>query len=235
MQKVKKNHVLRLMSIVLLFTLVSTCLLGGTLAKYVSEVSGTATARVAEWGFTGMENSVDVFKTAYAGTLGTSSTVAASNGDLLVAPGTTGAFGFTFLSGKSEVATKITFAVTETNTGDIPIVYQYGSDYYSNKFAKGNAYLKEPNGSTFTTVTIAGDLDDMAIAMAGTYAIVPPNVDYNTLATGSIKWFWAFEQDATDNTGSDISGRDAADTALGRKSPADTVTLIVKLTATQVD
>lgn len=48
----KTNHAARLGALALALTLVSTCLMGGTLAKYVTEVTGTATAMVAKWSFT---------------------------------------------------------------------------------------------------------------------------------------------------------------------------------------
>lgn len=48
----KTNHAARLGALALALTLVSTCLMGGTLAKYVTKVTGTATATVAKWSFT---------------------------------------------------------------------------------------------------------------------------------------------------------------------------------------
>ena len=47
----KKNHAARLGALALSLTLVSTCLMGGTLAKYTTTVTGTATATVAKWVF----------------------------------------------------------------------------------------------------------------------------------------------------------------------------------------
>ena len=235
MQKTKKNRVLRLLSIVLMFTLVSTCLLGGTLAKYVSTANGSDTARVAKWGFDGI-NAIDIFQTSYLGTLGADETVEASNTDDVVAPGTKGNFAFGFKAGTSEVATKITFAFTETNTANIPIVYEYDSKYYSSVLS-GTVYLKLPEAGTFTSVTIDGDLVAMATAIGANtaYAVVLPNANYSSLNGGNISWFWAFEQDATNTTGADIAARDVADTALGTAATAATVTLNCVLTATQID
>ena len=48
----KKNRMMRLASILLVATLMSTCTISGTFAKYVTTASGSDTARVAKWGVT---------------------------------------------------------------------------------------------------------------------------------------------------------------------------------------
>ncbi|MCB6607208.1 hypothetical protein V3C10_07465 [[Clostridium] symbiosum] len=45
----KKLHAARLGALALTLTLISTCLAGGTLARYTSEVTGTGTANIAKW------------------------------------------------------------------------------------------------------------------------------------------------------------------------------------------
>ena len=47
----EKSYVARLGALALVLTLMTTCLTGGTLAKFVTEVEGTATATVAAWNF----------------------------------------------------------------------------------------------------------------------------------------------------------------------------------------
>ena len=128
MEKRRKSRTLfSLMSIALLFTLISTCLMSGTLAKYTSTATGSDSARVAKWGFDGI-NTVDIFKLAYDSTVDAAVKV--------VAPGTGNQFSFGFKSGTSEVDTKITVSIDETNTSNIPIVYEYNSTYYSIKNAE---------------------------------------------------------------------------------------------------
>ena len=101
MKKTKKNHALRLMCIILLFTLISTCMMTGTLAKYVTEGSGSDTARVAMWGVTVNAASAanGLFSTTYAtddSTYGGALSVNSSSTDKVVAPGTGGSItGFT--------------------------------------------------------------------------------------------------------------------------------------------
>ena len=46
----KKNKLMRAASILLVATLISTCAISGTFAKYVTTGSATNTARVAKWG-----------------------------------------------------------------------------------------------------------------------------------------------------------------------------------------
>ncbi len=45
----KKLHAARLGALALTLTLISTCLAGGTLARYTSAVTGTGTANIAKW------------------------------------------------------------------------------------------------------------------------------------------------------------------------------------------
>ena len=47
----EKSYVARLGALALVLTLMTTCLTGGTLAKFVTEVEGEAEATVAAWEF----------------------------------------------------------------------------------------------------------------------------------------------------------------------------------------
>jgi len=231
MQKIKKNWTLRVMFLALAFTLISTCLLGSTLAKYTTSLTGTDTARVAKWGFSGT-NITDIFATSYNGTVVKDPT--ALDSYKRVAPGIDGSFGFTVASGKSEVTTALTFSLSETNNDNIPIVYEYNGKYYSS-ILSGTANLKKHGESGFTAVTIeAGGIAALATVLDTAYANIPPNTDYSSLSGQTLSWFWAFEQDATGTTGTDISGRDTLDTTMGKAATA-LVTLNATLTAVQVD
>ena len=46
----KKNKMMRIASVLLVAVLLSTCAISGTFAKYVTQVSGNDSARVARWG-----------------------------------------------------------------------------------------------------------------------------------------------------------------------------------------
>ena len=48
----RKNHTLKLAGILLALVLVTSCFVGGTFAKYVTEGTGSDSARVAKFGVT---------------------------------------------------------------------------------------------------------------------------------------------------------------------------------------
>ena len=85
----EKSYVARLGALALVLTLMTTCLTGGTLAKFVTEVEGGAEATVAAWEFKATGNngaalsSIDMGRTAYKGE---------TIGDNVIAPGTQGSF-----------------------------------------------------------------------------------------------------------------------------------------------
>lgn len=90
----KKNRVMRVFSLLLALTLISTCAISGTFAKYVTKAEGEDQARVAKWG---VLVSVDggAFADKYAATDkayledgGKYSVVSSVEGENVVAPGT---------------------------------------------------------------------------------------------------------------------------------------------------
>lgn len=120
----KKNKMMRLASVLLVLTLLSTSVISGTFAKYTTQDAASDKARVAKWG---VELQVvgnlfgDAYTTAGAITSGTEFTVKSStitDGvlDDVVAPGTMNESGFTFsLNGKPEVDGKIVSEVKYQN------------------------------------------------------------------------------------------------------------------------
>lgn len=94
----KKVYAARLGVIALALTLVTTCLMGSTLARYVTEVTGSATATVAKWSFKvngqAEKFTIDLGRTAY-----TDTTIA----DKVIAPGTSGSFKIEIDGSGSEV------------------------------------------------------------------------------------------------------------------------------------
>jgi hypothetical protein len=128
----KKNKMMRLASVLLVLTLLSTSIISGTFAKYVSTGKASDTARVAKWGVvvntsgTLYSNAYYVAKNNYPASPWSSSygadniTVASRAGeDNVVAPGTTNYyeaaqfFGLSFgITGTPEVATKIQATIT---------------------------------------------------------------------------------------------------------------------------
>lgn len=89
----KKNKMMRIASILLVVTLLSTCVISGTFAKYVTKAEGEDQARVAKWGvLVSVEGGA--FADKYAATDeayledGGEYAVVSANGDKVVAPGT---------------------------------------------------------------------------------------------------------------------------------------------------
>lgn len=89
----KKNKMMRIASILMVATLITTCAISGTFAKYVTKAEGEDKARVAKWGvLVSVEG--NAFATKYAASDeayledGGEFSVVASNEDQVVAPGT---------------------------------------------------------------------------------------------------------------------------------------------------
>ncbi len=114
----KKNRIMRVFSVLLALTLISTCAISGTFAKYVTKAEGEDQARVAKWG---VLVSVDgnAFADKYAATDaaykedgGEYSVVSSVEGEQVVAPGTSseevGANLVGSVTGTPEVAARYT-------------------------------------------------------------------------------------------------------------------------------
>jgi len=182
MDKQKKNKVLRVASLALVLTLITTCLSAYTLAKYTKTLSGTDSARVAKFDFaaeidtfsaggsiegstdlTAAGTSINLFTTSHDSDAGT--TVDSDGGDKLVAPGVYGGFELV-VTGESEVATRLTLTIKETDSSNadttIPLFYLYDEKYYANnaaialyaaKLTAGEIYINISNSDTSPNYT----------------------------------------------------------------------------------
>lgn len=120
----KKNKFMKLASGLLVLCLMTTCVIGATLAKYVTSNTTTDQARVAKWGVT-VSTSGTLFGKNYGANdaleaadqnsiVATSTNVASADANKVVAPGTKNDTGLKFtVKGQPEVA----FAVTATASG----------------------------------------------------------------------------------------------------------------------
>lgn len=152
----KKNKMLRIASILLVVTLLSTCVISGTFAKYVTKAEGIDAARVAKWGIiVGVEGD-SAFKTEYetddSSYPGEYSVVANEEYDLIeaakdsehegaervVAPGTKGDGLKGTVTGKPEVATRYTMTIS--NWEDIVLPAATYTDY--TEYVLGEGYTK---------------------------------------------------------------------------------------------
>ena len=89
----KKNKMMRLASVLLVLTLLSTSVISGTFAKYVTKASTEDTGRVAVWGINGKTENMLLFSYYYYSDTdphGSSTVLSNGNqGDDIIAPGTT--------------------------------------------------------------------------------------------------------------------------------------------------
>lgn len=232
----KKNRLMRASVLLLVLTLVTSCFVGGTFAKYVSEGEGEDSARVAKWGV-----KVEVTGDGFRETYGKDDFLSNVQGNTVsstvkvVAPGTKGTFGGVKITGTPEVAVKVettaTVDLSGWNVADgsefyCPLVFKIGDqtinglDYSSNtaggegsfenaiKTAIQNATTKEYNAGT-----------DLSQAGA--------DITYS--------WEWPFEK----ATGDACNQDDVLDTKLGDNaadgSNAPTINITVTTTVTQVN
>ena len=224
MQKTKKNWALRAMFLALAFTLISTCLLGGTMAKYTTLGSGADRARVAKWG---VEISAigSLFSNKYLrhdnsyGNAASLTVMSSSEGNL-VAPGTSSAdvgdgTGLAFgITGTPEVACRITFAATGVIEGwDYPLA--------DNLYLPIKWSLTKDGGDNLCD----GTFEDMLAQIDALTVDVAPNTNLATTLDGYvITWSWPF-----------AGGEDAGDTYYGNKTTAPTIELSIAITVTQID
>lgn len=171
----KKNKAMRVAGAALVAALLTTCVIGGTFAKYTSSTTGNSTATVAKWSFkvndtqianTGIApsiNCLDLFKTIKDSD-GTSeeTDVTAKK----IAPGTSGSIDVS-VENDSEVTAKYTIAITETNASNVPILYS----------TDNSTWVDDPADLTA--------LQDVQVAIGGT--------DSQT-----VYWKWVYENGADD-------------------------------------
>lgn len=132
----KKNNVMRVFALMLALTLVSVCAISGTFAKYVTRAAGEDAARVAKWGVILGIDGTEAFGTQYDAeddsyiAAGGEYSVVSSNGDKVVAPGTSSDLLGTTLTasvkGTPEVAARY---IIEGNAEDIVLKADTYTDY----------------------------------------------------------------------------------------------------------
>lgn len=213
----RKNKIMRFASLILVLTLLSTSVISGTFAKYVTTVGSNDSARVAKWGFgTASIAFEDLFAASY-------DNVAAGSDELaIIAPGTAGEVSFAFVNtgAAPEVAYKIT---VDTN----------GSGIHTNIEDNLNIVWQLDSNGFGTWDEL---LDDIA-------ALSQERVEANNLPTAFgdnaehiVSWKWIFDENAT-NKETTTGNNDVMDTNMGdgAVTTEQSVTLVVNITATQID
>lgn len=213
----KKNWVLRIVPLALIFTLISISLLASTLARYTATRDGGDSARVAKFGVT-IASIPGLFAKEYSTDPQAAIpyiSVKASDTTNVVAPGTEGtAVGFS-ISGTPEVAVNITVAVDASSklTG---WTLDDGTPYEPVEWS-----IKKNNDTADTGLTF-DELKAKLELLSTDYA---PNTNLGT-DTYTIGWKWPFN---------DSDAEDANDTYLGNKPEAPTIALNYTITVTQID
>lgn len=242
----KKNRFIKLASGLLVLCLMTTCVIGATLAKYTTAGSGVDQARVAKWGVRISAVANSAFNTQYnkqdAGYTGTLS-VKSSSSEKLVAPGTSGSAAQFSIEGTPEVAVRLSFALTEVKEV---------------KLTAGT--YRNTDGAT---VTLAGDYmpvvftlndgsSDVATGTLGQIATYlneltldyDPNEDLSTtVPTYTLSWAWAFnvstDADKADSILGDlaagVSGITKDGVAINTADYSTEVSYKLTITATQID
>lgn len=231
----KKNKMMRLASLLLVMVLMTTCIIGGTFAKYTTSVTSSDSARVAYWGFQSANsmNLTGLFKDAYDGT------VDSVDGKDVIAPGTSGSTTFAFAWDEETTA----WDGAKVNVTGPEVAYEFTVAVEENCDAliKANPNIQwqlDENGYGTWDEMIA-DIKALSGDASGTHEYAP-----NTLPTAftaadtvhTISWQWIFETaDVNGTEDNEMAIQDAADTAMGNAAELDDCSITITITATQVD
>lgn len=235
-----RNRLMKASAFLLVSTMATSCFVGSTFAKYVSEGEGEDSARVAKWGVK-VEVTGDGFKTEYDKDDYQSSvkgdTVISSTEEKVVAPGTKGTFGGVKISGKPEVAVKVeTIATVDLSGWNVADSDEF---YCPLKFTVGE---KTINGLDYSKDTAGGESSfENAIKTAiqeVTTQQLEAGTDLSTVGDDiTYSWEWPFEE----STGTAAIQDDILDTKLGDNAADDNpdndpkISITVKTTVTQID
>lgn len=248
----KSNKLMRASGILLVLTLITSCFMGGTLAKYISEGEGNDSARVAKWGVV-VTGAGDAFAKEYAtddenakNAIG----VSVKSTEAVIAPGTSGQFKGITLSGTPEVAVNIKTVVTVDLTGDwmvdtgsgekfyCPIIFNINGVKISGlEYDSADAFeaaLKEKMEPAASGNVQAG----VDLGNPGSNDNVPTLLKKNADGSSKIKWEWAFENGHDQLSVVTIQQQDEYDTELGNNAvngDAPTISLKLETTVTQID
>ena len=230
----KKTKLMRAALLLLVLTLITSCFVGGTFAKYVTKGDSTDTARVAKWGVTVTANgstfakNYDTDNADVARTIAKSVVSSESNKNV-VAPGTKGDMVKMTITGTPEVAVRVNYAANFKVENWIvdgkfycPLHIKVGSTWYD-----GTGYDSKDAFETAVSKAISdfsGNYD------AGT------NLSSAKVTVPSVSWEWPYENTgASTDTGVKNAQTNEKDTALGDMANAPSISLTVTTTVTQID
>ena len=226
----KKNIFMRLACVVLVLTLLSTCVISGTFAKYVTSGNGSDEARVAKWG---VKISTDgtMFGDAYKDgvvdyvadeSVDTITVEADTEGTNVVAPGTNGTLAAYDISGTPEVDTEVTYTADLTLTG-----WEVDGAVYCPIVFNVNGTEIKIDATNDTTAKLE---EAVEAAIVGATQKYHTNDDLSAVEDDLVvTWAWEYYVDAA---------TDVKDTALGDAAAdgnAATIALTTSATITQLN
>ncbi len=155
--KRKKSIMGRLAVTAVALTLISTSLMGSTLAKYATETTGSATAVVAKWAFkAGSSEGAEQFTSFKLGETTSSAVVAKER----IAPGMTGTVPIYYDLSGTEVKTKLVISIKVDDVSKLPTNFtlKYGSGTEIKKSDLTDDTYRELSSTTFEVDTTTGVL-----------------------------------------------------------------------------
>lgn len=233
----KKNTMMRIASAMLVLALLTTCVISGTFAKYITTADASDRARVAKWGVAFTLPAGSAFDTSY------DALVVSSNTEKVVAPGTSNSTGTVFsMSGKPEVKFTVSFALTVAEGGDVVLPAGSYSDpttaapsdtftltdpYYPVKFS----LVGKLNGQEINieNKTLTQMKTEIATATTKTY---DANTEL-TAANNSLTLTWAWDKEV-DNRADTVLGNIAAGITTAPAGASTNLNFTITMTATQV-
>ena len=218
----KKNIMMRLSALLLVAVLLTTCVISGTFAKYVTTGSASDSAKVAKWGVeitaeTWADDNLEADLTAAEDHI-----VASASSDLL-APGTGVHFASVNVTGQPDVAVKVTY------TADLELA---GWALADSSVYCPLVFVINGDAHSYAGVT-ASSVDDFEAKIEAYIAAYTEEysagVNLADFGAGklTVSCYWAYE-----------SGNDSADSYLGNQASignAPTVNLTINCTVTQVE
>lgn len=239
--KENNKRVYKLSAILLVLCLITACVIGTTLAKYITGNSGADSAQVAKWGVkVEIQGDDTLFSNEYENSADPAvKTVISSDTSIdVVAPGTASENALKFaISGTPEVSARIDFvfaatkdvylkAATHTDpiTGETVTV---AADYHPIVFTLKQT--KNAAGATDTTLA-TGTLAEIAVAINALSKDCTPNT--NLQAEYELTWAWVFEGENANDT---LLGNYISDTVADDENVSTALQYSLSITVTQVD
>ena len=239
-----KNKTMRVAALLLALTLMTSCFVGGTFAKYTTAGESLDSARVAKWGVTVSADYSNLFTSQYATTSAWTGDdgVSVNASEDAVAPGTSGVLADFTVTGEPEVDVRVTYVATlkfeggwlADTDGDAlvddeycPIIITVNNvEYYIGK-------------DDIDTIDKLESAVKAAIEKQSKYYNAGNALSQNVHNDLAVSWRWAFDKDSADRHPATNYQTDSRDTALGNwekyENVKPTITLEIECTVTQVD